>query len=429
MTVVGVASAIPGVGRPRPSPVEALDRHSLGLRLLRVLATAERAVEFLIPAGWNDPNDPDVSVRSEKVLAETALLLLAAAPVAAACPSMQTVIDRIAVRLLPHATGANVRAALCTDPTMALDHAFASICLRKLGHEDTGFTRFLLRCLTPAGSPGRERVPHRAIEQHWLMRLALEPPDDGDRLELCRRSVLGTGIDVLSNRREDLYALTHAIMYATDLGEDRITLPRPGKVIAAELDAAVAVSLDRQDYDLAGELLACQFMIGQAPTATTSFGLNVLLAVEDESGFLPAPSLRLARLSELEGSDRSRYLLAASYHTIYVMGLLCAQLLRNGSHEPRSVDPVCSEIVESVSDIHGDQDRHWQQVYAECDEYDQRAYIPVLISIALHRAVAGSDLTKAAAIVAESHSAGYESLAAVIQTRQLLMRAANAYLA
>ena len=60
----------------------------------------------------------------------------------------------------------------------------------------------------------------------------------------------------------------------------------------------------------------------------------ILASVEDRLGFLPAPNLSLDALNGLSGDDRSRYVVASSYHTAFVMGLLCAGSLRDGCRPP-----------------------------------------------------------------------------------------------
>jgi hypothetical protein len=63
-------------------------------------------------------------------------------------------------------------------------------------------------------------------------------------------------------------------------------------------------------------------MIGIDPTPTARFGVEVMLDVECQAGFLPAPTLRIDKLTSLTGDDRAKYFHAASYHTDYVMGLM-----------------------------------------------------------------------------------------------------------
>jgi hypothetical protein len=313
---------------------------------------------------------------------------------------------------------------------MLLDTAFGAICLARLGYTDMGFAQLLQIALDEPDRPQRERLPHRALEQLWLMRLAGCKHAGNNRHlgELLRQSALGSGLDVLTQRRDDLYALTHSIMYATDLGADRARLPRAAHLIRGELDAALAVSLDRQDYDLAGELLACYFMLGFNLTPSASFAFDVITAVEDEAGFLPAPTLRLGRLAALSGTDRSRYLLAASYHTVYVMGLLCALALCKASPltPKRTVGhPPPTALLARFNDA---QPRHWEQCFAERPEGEQGALIPLLMTVALNRAVTARNLAEVSSLLtlaAPTHTAG---LPAVTQAAEILRRAAAASL-
>lgn len=427
----GAGHRVSPAGRQaHPRPGTCCDRADLERRLTGALVVAERAAVLLGGDGWSDPDDPDVAVTAEKTVAETALLLLVADRVSGGRPNIGAAIHRIASRLLPHATRLGTRAAICVDPAMLLDTAFGAICLARLGYTDAGFAQLLQAALDQPDRPRRERLPHRALEQLWLMRLAgCEHPGDNRHLgELVRQSALGSGLDVLTQRRDDLYALTHSIMYATDLGADRAPIPRAARLVRGELDAALAVSLDRQDYDLAGELLACYFMLGFNLTPSASFAFDVITAVEDEAGFLPAPTLRLGRLAALDGIDRSRYLLAASYHTVYVAGLLCALALCNARPlRPKRAagHPPPAAL---LAQFHGAQPRHWEQYFAERPEGEQGALTPLLITVALNRAVTARKLDEVSRLLTLTAPTQTAGLPAVTQANEILRRAAAASL-
>lgn len=437
--VAGVVSRRPEAGHPafpaRPGTRLAdgtgADPAGLERRLLQGLAVAERSAVLLGGDGWSDPDDPDVAVTADKVVAETALLLLAADRASTGRPLVGAAVHQIARLLLPHATRPAVRAAICADPAMLLDTAFAAICLARLGHTDPGFGRLLRAALRQPRRPRRERLPHRALEQLWLLRLAgcAGPGSRRQLSELVEQSALGSALDVLAQRRDDLYALTHAVMYATGLGTERAPMPRAACQVSHELDAALAVSLDRQDYDLAGELLACYFMLGFPLTPSARFAFGVLTAVEDEAGFLPAPTLRLGRLATLDGSSRSRYLLAASYHTVYVMALLCALALRGAESrpaEPELEPPAASGL---PAPRPGDPPRHWERCLAGLPGSEQRALAPLLLTVALHRAAAARDLGEVSKLLSHAAPAEAAALPAVTQAAELLHRAAAAGLA
>ena len=149
--------------------------------------------------------------------------------------------------------------------------------------------------------------------------------------------MLGRPVDVLGATRLDFYAFTHVVMYASDLGERRVRLPRPSAAVAADAEAALAYSLDTNDFDLAAEAVLTWPMLNcWSPAATFAFGL--LAAVEDRFGFLPGLGFYPAHYQGLTG--RAVHALATSYHTVYVMGFLCAATLREGRAPPATVPPA-----------------------------------------------------------------------------------------
>ena len=115
------------------------------------------------------------------------------------------------------------------------------------------------------------------------------------------RSALGRPADLLSTRKDQAYAFTHALMYLTDLGSRRVRLPRSPSTIAAEADAALASSLDEPDYDLSGEILLTWPYLHRRWSASAILGFAILASVEDRLGFLPAPGLSLDRLQRALG--------------------------------------------------------------------------------------------------------------------------------
>src|ERR1051326_961136 len=83
------------------------DRTDLLRRLCGALDIAERVVVCLADDGYADEVDPSLNLRPEKVISETAVLLLAASTV-----NEQQVlqrIDNLARLLIPHARGPRIR--------------------------------------------------------------------------------------------------------------------------------------------------------------------------------------------------------------------------------------------------------------------------------------------------------------------------------
>jgi hypothetical protein len=306
-------------------------------------------------------------------------------------------VAEVARLLSPYARGDRVRAAMCLEPALAGDHAFAHSCLTRLGYPDVDLDRLLFQCSTAKAAAGHERLPHRRLEQEWLTR-AWDPAHTvscPDR-RLPARSALGAPMDALSSSRDDVYAFTHALMFLTDLGSSHPQLPRPGSAIAADAEAALARCLDEQDYDLCGEVLLTWPLLHRHWSPAAIFGFRVLAGVEDDAGFLPAPIIRLERFQALRGEERSCYALATAYHTVYVMGLLCAVALIPGCAPPVRVPAsrrsrgAAAAMLEFIDE--NGRELHWRDWLARLPPCEQDALASMIFTICLRRAVTHRDL-------------------------------------
>ncbi len=307
---------------------------------------ARRVIEVAVNT---DRREAEVSAQAvglspffrEKIVAETAMLLLCLDPVQTQDPRIAQQVGELAHLLLPHARHRDVLAAICLDPGLARDYALAHSLLSRLGYPDPEVDLLLSKSLALGTSFGPERLPHRRLEQAWLARLwPVAPSPVPADARLLADSMLGRTMDALGSTRLDIYAFTHAVMYASDLGMRNITLPRPRSSVSADADAALAFSLDSNDFDLTAELLMTWPMLGLpwSPSATLAF--SILAEVEDSIGFLPGLSFDLALYQTLDQAPdheaRSRLALT-SYHTAYVMAYLCAAALRPGCAPPSAV--------------------------------------------------------------------------------------------
>ena len=107
----------------------------------------------------------------EKVVAETAMLLLCAEPIRSLDQRTQERFDVIAALLVPLARKTDVLAAICLEPGLAREHAVAHIILSRLGYPDQDVDRLLSESLAMGAGFGPERLPHRLLEQEWLVRV------------------------------------------------------------------------------------------------------------------------------------------------------------------------------------------------------------------------------------------------------------------
>lgn len=368
------------------------DKKDLVRRLCRALDVAERAVECLAQHGYSDPDEPGNDVRPEKVISETAFLLLAASTVSG-FHDVSDRVDRIARQLIPHARSERMLLQVCLHPPLAFDFAQAHICLGRLGYPDERFDTLIRRSRQSQASHSRERVPHRVLEQEWIAKswndLQVNSQWEPPRTHL--NSVLDQPVDLLGSSREDAYAFTHAMMFRRDFNIHPLALPRRRSELLAEAEVMLSRCLDDQDYDLSGELLLAWPLTGKDWSAPAAFGFRVLTRVEDKAGFLPTASTRLNHFEKLNEKDRSKYLLATAYHTVYVMGLLCAVSLQTGRTPPVGTSITIStrgsaNQILQILDSDG-QKPHWREEVESLSEPERDAISSLLLDIAILRAV------------------------------------------
>jgi Domain of unknown function (DUF6895) len=403
----------------------------LARRLGHALDIARQAVDRLAAKGYTDSQDPNHNLRPEKVISETAFLLLGAS---AACdhPEVQERIRNVAEILVPRARSERMVLGLCLEPALALDYAQAHICLTRLGYPDSAFDAVLRQSLEALARKGRERPPHRALEQEWLLRgWEGGPPPSAREFSLAaRHSVLGRPMDLLSGSQDDVYAFTHALIYVTDFNLKPRPLPRSASEILAEAEAALGRCLDEEDYDLGGEVLLAWPLARRRWSAAAAFGFRVLAAVEDQAGFLPSSGTRLERLNELSGDERAEYLLATAYHTAYVMGLVCAGALKLGKAPPARI-PTNGRTTGSAGPIlqfidADGKSPHWRQEFEQLASPERDALAGLLLAIALRRQVSRRDFAGLRELLAVGSRLDLVDCPAASQAAQLLERVASA---
>jgi len=397
-------------------------------RLSGVLEVAETVVRVLIAERWESEGDNEEPSR-EKVLSETALLLLFAARIDESYTPIHQQIKALAGQLAPHARSESVAAGVTLAPRLAREYAAAHACLSRLGYPDPEFDHVLARSLESGLARTRERVPYRQLELEWLSGVwdPVRIPLRRD-LGLRAKTTAGIGLDALSLTRDDVYAFTHSLVYMTDFGRNFDDLPRTTTELVADAEPALARCLDDDDFDLSGELLLTWPLLRAAWSPSSTFALRVLTRVEDEVGFLPSLSLRTDRYRELEGDARKRYTVAQAYHTVYVMGLLCAATLQWGSLPQNSVVPqtataISKELIDRL--IATEPEPQWRRDFGDLTTAEQYPLATFVATVALQRAVSACDLERARSILALCVEYELAPSVAMTQVADLLRRFAK----
>jgi hypothetical protein len=407
------------------------DGGDVARRLCAALDVARQSVERLGANGYTDPEEPTAALRPEKLIGETAILLYAASAVRA-YSEVGARVDSMAQLLIPHARSARMLLGICLEPSLALDYAEAHICLSKLGYRDAGFDELLRQSLNSQAGAGRERVPYRALEQHWICGIWMESTSaGGDRpASPVLDSVLKRPLDLLGRGKDEAYAFTHALMYLRDFNIRPRRLPRARALILAEAEAALARCLDQEDYDLGGEMLMAWPLTGAAWSAGAAFGFRVLARLEDKNGVLSPPRAPPQRLDKLEGRARTDYLLATSYHTTYVMGLLCAAALYPGRAPParlparRGPQRGAAGAILKFLDCDGRRP-HWRHELEEISSSEREALAGFLLDIALCRKIGRREFAAAHEILRTGYALGLANRPASSQAAETLERLAT----
>jgi hypothetical protein len=416
----------------RPHQVAAWDAADLVRRLCGALDLAQQAVERFAAKGFTAPADPAARVRPEKLIGETAILLYAASAAAAARPELRARIDAVARLLLPHARSERTMLGICLEASVALDYAEAHILLSALGCRDARFDALLRQCVTSQAGTGRERVPHRALEQQWIAGVWRQcvPEARGRTLRRALDLVLKRPLDVLSRGLDEAYAFTHALMYVADFNRRRRRLPRGRAAIAAEAEAVLARCLDEENYDLGGEMLMAWPLTGAPWSAGAAFGFRVLAALEDRDGMLPAPGAQSADAGKRDGAVNAGERLARGYHTAYVMGLLCAAALAPGCAPPLALpaqpmpQPGAAAAVLRFLEGEGPLP-FWRQELERVPAAERDALGGFLLDIALARAVRHRDFGTVHALLKTGYACGLAGTPASSQAAEMLERLAT----
>ena len=385
-------TAAPGCGRIAATAVIAAEAgQDLQRRLHLALRIAERTLQFLGKDGFDGAEVPDGNFAAEKPLAETAMLLYVAARHA---PDAGT--EALLRDLVPYARSQQMRWDVVRYPSVCLQLATPHILLSALGHADPDFDDLLAQSWSASARAGHEVVPYRELELLWLHSLWRNAEPGPACEQIARRTALGNPIDLLNGTRDDAYAHTHAAMYATNFGDWQVRLPRPRDEVLDEAGSVLARALVIEDYDLAAEALMAWPLLSSSWSPGAAFGFRVVASLEDKVGFLPAGRSASSQIQRLNGHDKTKCALATSYHTAYVMGMLCAVSLKDGMTSPFEIAGAAypMDLVEMLHALIPRTGAHWEDVFQSLDACEQTALAPFLLDVALMRSSRSGDAAR-----------------------------------
>jgi len=408
-------AALPGAS----AEADLVRRVRLGLEI------ATRAITIIGPDGFRDEDEPEGSFGPDKLAAESAMLLYVANAVRQH-PDIATGIERVAGLLAPGVRSERTRIAIALNPAICLQLSMPHVLLSRIDDGDRQFDRLVELSAGAIARDGNEVVPHRTLERLWLESVRTGVAREDDIRRAASASVLSHPVDLIWGSREDAYAHTHALMYVTDFGYAARSLPRAPSDILRESEALLARALLLDDYDLAAELLMAWPLTSSPWSGASSFGMRVLAELEDEVGFLPAKNGTPEKFHQLSGTERTRYALAASYHTAYVWAMVCAMSLRPGLAPPARI-PGPRADTHDIDELLGAiprADTPWQRTFDGLGAAQQQRLGSFLLDMALLTNARKHDYAAVARLLGVAFERGLADGPLCAQAAELLQRVA-----
>jgi hypothetical protein len=400
-------------------------RQRLLERLALALRIAERTIRFLGAEGFSGAELPEGNFSAEKPIAEAAILLYVASRERVE-PGVREAFEGLVQDLIPRARSKRMGWDILRYPSVWLQLATPHILLDKLGWKDSRFDYLLAATETTGASRGHEVTPYRELEVIWLRSLRRNEIPGRELEETARKSALGNPIDLLNGTRDDAYAHTHAAMYYTGFGNWRRELPRLAEFLG-ESEAVLARALMVEDYDLAAEALMAWPLTRSAWSPAAAFGFRVLASLEDKVGFLPAGRSASKRVMELAGEEKTRYALASSYHTAFVMGMLCALALKPGMGSPFEIAGPAfpAAVIEGLRACIPRTGAHWEEVFQALRPEEKAALGGFLLDAAMIRSSRKGEFAQMASLLETAIQNGIADTTMCAQSAEFLSRMAS----
>ena len=208
-------------------------------------------------------------------------------------------------------------------PAFYSPYVVAYLPLRSVGIRIQAFEE-ALKPLHRAGYPqALETTPYRELEfQHlaWKAGFTRRPPNCGS---LYRRTALARCRNPIYFSAEEVYSVTHTLIYMTDFVGDVCSLGEGEKIRAREIVEALLLHYRRKlDWDLSSELLLNLVGLGAASTPLFANCMRAIAEAWRSDGALPGPGFP----SLPPDAVRKQYF-QRCYHTTLVGAILCGAYL------------------------------------------------------------------------------------------------------
>lgn len=273
---------------------------------------------------WPDSGHATIRLR-DKVATEAAMLLLLARRAEASCPELTPFNDALAGPLIREIRSPRLSDLILRHPHVAATLGAGSVFLSAAGHSDPVFDMLIEDTLDAGFGNSVERVPYRQLDQLWTRNLLAAAPRPLDTV--LAGSILHSRAHPFFMTEADAYAVTHAILYATDFGHAAPPRSLDRARLSDMVREGIAWTLVSEDFDLLIEYLMCAACLGEGNSPAARLGWHVVDRIWHQLGFLPGPTFDPARFRALSGPAANAYACEQMYHTNFVAGMYCAMRL------------------------------------------------------------------------------------------------------
>ncbi|MBP2473990.1 hypothetical protein JOF53_002862 [Crossiella equi] len=198
--------------------------------------------------------------------------------------------------------------------------------VRGCGRETPREAEAAVRRLVDLAHGGLYNPAHPAsgrLELRYVLDLGGYPHRLPGLAELYRAGVLGAPVDPVHVTELEVYDVTHAVFYTTDMGL------RPPEALTAEEIATAARVVDdllphvvaAHNWDLTAELLMCARALGGGHGPVHHFARGCLDRAVLPGGAVTGPHFDPERCAALAPEHRVRYVFNRCYHTTLVAAL------------------------------------------------------------------------------------------------------------
>lgn len=204
--------------------------------------------------------------------------------------------------------------------------------LRAVGEEDAEMRQLIQRAIDAGYLEQSERFPNRMMDIRSCLDMGGLEADYPSLPELYDRSILAGRLSALLLSEEDLYAITHVLMFLFEFGtrESASVSEASRRDLERLLPGLLVLVGQEHHWDLMAEVLICWESLGLPPSDVSERAWRELEELQDAEGAVPGPEWA-ARLHQELGrppdADAERELyFSHHYHTTLVC--LIAAFLR-----------------------------------------------------------------------------------------------------